>query len=138
LKIERWKSWINYFRVPFPSREGFAPYRFPGIAVHIPILVAFVLVGFHLNREQMAMVPSLVIYPVAGFYWGRDLAIYAHYNVLILLFVGIFFLAYGPWLIPMFTALQASPSFPMVSWISDATVLLGFLAYVSRRARSWF
>lgn len=75
----------NYFATPFPRGQGFSPYRFPGLIVHIPILLLFVSVGVHLTWWNPWLCPFFVVYLAAGIYLGRDLAILAHYNPLITL-----------------------------------------------------
>lgn len=126
------RSWPEYFKHPFPNRGGFSPYRFPGLAVHIPAMSAFVTVGYQMNTGLIWFFPALAVYGVAGFYWGRDLAVHAHYNLFVLLAIGAFFVACQPWLLPILAHLQRSPSFPLVSAIADAAVLLGFAAHVAR------
>jgi hypothetical protein len=69
----------SYFRAPFPSAQGFSPYRMPGVAVHIPLLLASVFVGFLLCWPHPMLRPLLAIWVLAGLYLGRDLAIFCHY-----------------------------------------------------------
>ncbi len=72
-------SVFSYFRSPFPSAQGFSPYRMPGVAVHIPLLVAGVLAGFLLCWPHSILRPLLMVWVLAGLYMGRDLAIFCHY-----------------------------------------------------------
>ncbi len=51
----------------------------PGIAVHIPLLVAGVLAGFLLCWPHSILRPLLMVWVLAGLYLGRDLAIFCHY-----------------------------------------------------------
>ena len=75
--------WFQYFKRPFPSVEGFSSYRFPGIAVHLPVIGAFLLFGLLLLGNIPHLLPLLLIYLVLGVYLGRDLAILCHYAPLL-------------------------------------------------------
>jgi hypothetical protein len=76
---------LEYFKSPFPRAAGFSPYRMPGMAVHLPIIVLFCAVGALLcHQSSWALFP---LYLIAGVYLGRDWAIAAHYNPLITLLV---------------------------------------------------
>lgn len=88
----------NYFATPFPRREGFSPYHFPGLIVHVPILLLFVVVGMRLTWWNPWLWPLFTVYLAAGIYLGRDLAIFAHYNPLITLIVvgGLFAAVFSP------------------------------------------
>jgi hypothetical protein len=72
-------SIFSYFRAPFPSAEGFSPYRMPGMTVHLPLLAASVFVGFLLCWPHPILRPLLIIWVLAGLYLGRDFAIFCHY-----------------------------------------------------------
>jgi len=84
---------FRYFQRLFPSATGFSPYRFPGLAAHLPILGAFLVLGWSLCGGHGYFWPLLVIYFIAGLYLGRDWAIQAHYNAFILVgaWLGFFF-----------------------------------------------
>src|SRR6185437_14219425 len=71
---------LDYFRVPFPSRQGFSAYRFPGLAAHIPFFVVFSLSGLLLSGAS----PLLLVWMVAGLYLGRDAAVICHYAPVLL------------------------------------------------------
>lgn len=72
---------LTYFRVLFPSREGFSAYRSPGLAAHVPFFLLLLLLGLLL----CGLSPLLVIWAVAGLYLGRDVAILCHYAPLLFL-----------------------------------------------------
>ena len=76
---------LNYFQRPFPPAVGFSPYRSPGLSVHLPILCTCLLGGWFLGGRHSYLWPLLLIYLVVGLYLGRDWAILAHYNPLILI-----------------------------------------------------
>lgn len=78
-------AWLDYFKRPIPQAEGFAPYRFPGPVAHLPVTVAFLLLGVYLCTDFRLLYPLVGVYLIMGLYVGRDLAIYAHYNPLILI-----------------------------------------------------
>lgn len=78
--------WL-YFHAPFPKAEGFSAYRMPGLLVHIPFLLSLLVLGAWLCLGQPWLYPFLLIYGVVGLYLGRDVAILAHYSVLITLVV---------------------------------------------------
>jgi hypothetical protein len=82
-------SVFSYFRAPFPSVKGFSAYRMPGVAVHIPLLLASVFVGFLLCWPHPMLRPLLVVWVLAGLYLGRDLAILCHYAPLLTLVVWV-------------------------------------------------
>jgi len=79
------KTLLDYFKRPIPQAEGFSPYRFPGPVVHLPVTVAFLLLGVYLCADFRLLCPLVVVYLIMGLYVGRDVAIYAHFNPLILL-----------------------------------------------------
>lgn len=74
---------LDYFRVPFPSRQGFSAYRSPGLAAHIPLFIVFSLSGLLLCGAG----PLLLVWMVAGLYLGRDVAIICHYAPVLLLVI---------------------------------------------------
>ena len=74
---------LDYFQVPFPSRQGFSAYRFPGLAAHIPFFVVLSLSGFLLAGPN----PLLLIWVIAGLYLGRDVAVICHYAPALLLVI---------------------------------------------------
>ena len=71
---------LDYFRVPFPSRQGFSAYRFPGLAAHIPFFIVFSLSGLLLCGAG----PLMVVWMVAGLYLGRDVAVICHFALVLL------------------------------------------------------
>jgi hypothetical protein len=74
---------LGYFRSPFPSRQGFSAYRFPGPAAHLPLFFIFALTGFLLCGPGAL----LVVWLVAGLYIGRDIAVLSHYAPVLLLVI---------------------------------------------------
>ena len=76
---------LMYFRRPFPSTEGFSAYRMPGLSVHLPLILAFVFVGFFLCWPYPVLRPLLIVWVLAGVYLGRDIAILCHYTPLLTL-----------------------------------------------------
>ncbi len=76
---------FHYFRVPFPSQKGFSPYRMPGMAVHGPLIFAFLCIGFFLCWPHLILRGLVIIWVLAGLYLGRDIAILCHYNPLLTL-----------------------------------------------------
>ena len=76
---------LSYFLSPFPSQEGFSPYRMPGPAVHGPLILCAGLAGYFLCWPHPLLRPLLVIWVLAGVYLGRDIAILCHYNPLLTL-----------------------------------------------------
>ncbi|MGE5323407.1 MAG: hypothetical protein ACM3SW_11120 [Actinomycetota bacterium] len=84
---------LAYFRVPFPSREGFSAYRSPGLAAHIPFFLLLLFLGLML----CGLSPLLAVWAVAGLYLGRDIAILCHYAPLLflVLLAGVFTLLYA-------------------------------------------
>jgi hypothetical protein len=74
---------LNYFRSPFPSRQGFSAYRFPGPAAHLPLFFIFALTGFLLCGPGLL----LLIWLIAGLYIGRDVAVFSHYAPVLLLVI---------------------------------------------------
>lgn len=59
----------------------------PGVAVHIPVLLAFSFSGFLLCGPHPALWALLIFWIAAGLYLGRDVAIYCHYAPLLTLIV---------------------------------------------------
>jgi hypothetical protein len=78
---------LYYFRKPFPSQQGFSAYRFPGVAAHIPFLVALSATGVLLCGQVAALRPLLLVWIVAGLFIGRDVAIVCHYAPFLLLLI---------------------------------------------------
>jgi len=72
---------LAYFRVPFPSREGFSAYRSPGLAAHVPFFLLVIFLGLLL----CGLSPLLAVWAVAGLYLGRDVAVLCHYAPLLFL-----------------------------------------------------
>lgn len=85
---EIYVSILAYFRRPFPSRQGFSAYRFPGLAAHIPFLVAFAALGILLCGGANSLLrPLIIVWIVAGLFLGRDIAIFCHYAPPLLLVI---------------------------------------------------
>jgi hypothetical protein len=78
---------FSYFRYPFPSSQGFSAYRMPGMAIHGPLIMAFTFTGFALCWPHPALRWLLIVWAVAGLYFGRDIAIYCHYAPILTLIV---------------------------------------------------
>lgn len=76
-----------YFQKPFPSRQGFSAYRFPGMAAHIPFLVVLSATGVLLCGSTAALKPLVLVWIVAGLFLGRDAAIVCHYAPFFLLLI---------------------------------------------------
>src|SRR4030042_3139931 len=115
------KNYASYFIKPFPSTQGFAAYRFPGILLHVPLFFIFLFLGLYLNLGTTWLWPFIVLYIVIGLYLGRDIAIYAHYNPLITVAI-IVLIIFSPALItkvlqPLRTALDGV--FPFFSLCLD-------------------
>lgn len=92
-------SFWHYFRSPFPRAEGFSAYRMPGIVVHLPIIFFFIWLGAGLAFGDPWLYPLFLVYLVIGVYFGRDVAILAHYIGLITIGVvggAIVFINYAP------------------------------------------
>ena len=96
-----WKHRIIYYlKSPFPRSEGFSAYRFPGVAVHLPVWGIILLVGYYLCWDEAWLRPLLIIYLISGCYLGRDIAILAHYGCFItpvvwIIWLGLIFLVPG-------------------------------------------
>lgn len=78
---------LYYFRTPFPSREGFSAYRFPGVAAHIPFLFVLSMAGTLLCGANPLLRPLIIVWVLAGLFLGRDLAIICHYAPPLLLLI---------------------------------------------------
>jgi len=130
------KKWWGYFGRPFPCTRGFSPYRFPGMIVHLPIMAATTALGILLCAEHPWLWPFIPFYLIIGLYIGRDIAIMAHYNMLITLAViaGLIFLpAYGEGLKDMITAI-AAPLYGFYSFFISAVIVVSFYFYARRWA----
>jgi hypothetical protein len=79
---------VAYFLRPFPSRQGFSAYKFPGLAAHLPFFLALSVAGLLLCGPK----PLLLVWVLAGVYLGRDVAIVCHYAPILLpaIWVAIF------------------------------------------------
>lgn len=88
-----WESLLRYVLIPFPSGEGFSPYRTPGPAVHVGFMALVFYLGSALCfGSQLGWL--FAVWIMAGSYLGRDLTIQAHYSAFIALpglalFVGV-------------------------------------------------
>lgn len=92
-------SFWSYFGSPFPATTGFSAYRSPGLLVHLPVVLFSTLLGIWLCFGDLWLYPLFGLYLVVGLYFGRDLAIFAHYNPFITLGViggSIVFLVIAP------------------------------------------
>lgn len=126
------KIWWGYFSRPFPGTHGFSAYRFPGIIVHLPIMVFVTACGFLLCANHTWLLPLIPFYLIFGLYIGRDLAIYSHYNLLITLAVvaGLIFLpSYAGSIKELITAI-ATPLHGLYSFLISTTIITGFYFYV--------
>ena len=126
------KRYGAYFIRPFPGTQGFSAYRFPGMLVHLPLFLIFLFIGLYLNLGTPWLRPIIILYIVIGPYLGRDIAIYAHYNPLIILAV-ICLIILSPFLInsalkPLKTALGAT--FPFFALVLDLGILAAYTYYV--------
>lgn len=126
------KIWWSYFSRPFPGTQGFSAYRFPGIIVHLPIMVFVTVFGFILCADHIWLLPLIPVYFIIGLYVGRDLAIYSHYNMLITVAVvaGLIFLpSYAGYAQKLITAI-AAPLDGLYSFLVSDAIITGFYFYV--------
>ena len=87
------ESMNGYFRHPFPSRKAFGAYASPGPVVHLPAMFLMIGISWLLsNASWPVTLPTMGLAIFCAVYLGRDLAIKAHYNVLITLTVFVFLL----------------------------------------------
>jgi hypothetical protein len=123
---------IAYLRRPFARSGGFSAYRFPGLIVHLPIALCFLVPGASLTLWQPWLWPLFPVYLVAGIYVGRDVAILAHYNPLITLAVlGAFIgLIVSP---DTLRFLLSGSRNPLLSLAITPSVAAGFCAWVGWR-----
>src|SRR5581483_123478 len=80
-------SAFSYFRAPFPSAQGFSPYRFSCVMAHLPLFLASIFTGFLLCWPHPMLRPLLVVWVLAGLYLGRDFAIFCPYAPFLVLVV---------------------------------------------------
>jgi len=120
---------LDYLRHPFPRARGFSPYRFPGLIVHVPVALCFLVLGASLTLWDPYLWPLLVIYLLTGIYLGRDLALHAHHNPLITLALlgGFIALMVFP---DMLRVLLSSSRNPFLSIAITLSVAAGFCAWV--------
>ncbi|MBF0118423.1 MAG: hypothetical protein HQK79_06270 [Desulfobacterales bacterium] len=129
-------KWLIYFNSPFPSREGFSPYRSPGLLVHIPIIIFFLIIGCLLSKDTSWLMPIFIpLYFVFGLYLGRDLAILAHYNPIITLVIVVLFPIgqyFGQKLSFLFEAFKEFLGWYFIpfSIIFTCLILIGFIANI--------
>lgn len=83
--------YLGYFAAPIPSREGLSSYRFPGLYAHVPVALWLVAVGVNVTLWHPALWPLFPLYLVAAVYVGRDIALMAHSNLVLLLAVVVGF-----------------------------------------------
>ena len=127
---------LAYFLKPFPKAEGFSAYRMPGLAVHVPVLILCAMAGVLLGRDSTWQPAFLVIYLIVGLYGGRDVAILAHYNLLVSVVVWISFLTLllAPQRVSGWaSAIQQVSPLPL---IITAAMLAAFVAHVARWSRA--
>lgn len=79
--------YLGYFKAPIPSKEGFSSYRFPGMLVHVPVALWLMAVGVKMTVWHPALWSLFPLYLVAAVYIGRDVALMAHSNLVLLLAV---------------------------------------------------
>lgn len=133
-KRRTWEGLRAYLAAPFPRAEGFHPYRMPGPAVHLPILGMLAGAGFWLCWSPPWLRPLVAVYLLAGLYGGRDLAILAHYNCLLLPLTWL--LAFGA--LTVMPRLEAAGPPPL--WLSlavTAGVTLLFASVLAKAAGLW-
>ena len=97
----------------------------PGMLVHLPVIFLFVWLGAWLSLGDIWLYPLFLLYLIIGIYFGRDVAILAHYNGLITIGVlgGVIVLTnYAP--------LLPRPGL-LVSAAITAAIGIGFAIYVS-------
>lgn len=70
---------FGYFGSPFPSQQGFSPYRMPGVSVHMPVILCMAITGYLMCWPHPILRPLLLVWVIAGVYLGRDFAIVCHY-----------------------------------------------------------
>ena len=123
---------IDYLRHPFPKRQGFSAYRFPGMIVHVPIALFFLVLGASLTLSEPYLWPLFLVYLVTGLYLGRDLAIFAHYSPLITLAVlgGFIWLIASP---DTLRILLSGSGNSVLSLAVTLSVAAGFCAWVRWR-----
>jgi hypothetical protein len=103
---------LAYFARPFPSRQGFSAYRMPGPAFHLSIVLLALVVGLPLciPANDLETAPLLAVWLLVGLYFGRDLAVFAHYNSLLVIawVIGLIVVFAAPdWVESAFQALSA-------------------------------
>jgi hypothetical protein len=103
--------------------------------VHLPLFFIFLFIGLYLNLGTPWLRPFIVVYIVIGLYLGRDIAIYAHYNPLIILAI-ILLIIFSPTLVtkclqPLRTAF--GETFPFFALLLDLGCLTAYTFYV----RAW-
>jgi len=129
---------FKYFQRPFPATAGFSPYRFPGLAAHLPMLFTCLLLGWFLCGRHSYLWPLMLIYLVVGLYVGRDWAILAHYNPLIMIgawLALILILRYGPRL--SVSTMRLGTWLPVMGLGISVVIVLLFAWHVSRHL-DWF
>ena len=128
------KTWLEYFRRPFPGTQGFSAYRFPGVFVHLPVWIGLLLLGVLLSDGHAWLWVFVPFYFIAGLYLGRDLAVYAHYNPLITLAIFLAFIVfpyYGNNLMDLVKAVS-EPYSGIYSSAISAGLILVFYLYLQR------
>jgi hypothetical protein len=118
---------LSYFRRPIPSSEGFAAYRTPGAAVHLPIIIAFTAMAFLLCGPHPALQPLIALWFIAGVYFGRDIAILCHYMPLLTLICWAVTAAVIIWPKPIRNFGAAHPLFSLALSLG----VLAFLLYTA-------
>ena len=138
-----WRPVLAYFARPFPSRRGFAAYRMPGPVFHLSLAALAFLVGLSICIPGNALrtAPLLAVWVIAGFYLGRDLAILAHYNGLLLLawMGGLITVLIHPQFLESLhrsLAVFSNAHYPEVAVLSTAFVLISFALWVRLAVRT--
>ncbi len=83
----KFNDYFHYFKIPFPGRRGFSPYRSPGPFIHILAMFCCLFLGLFLSANETTLRILVPLFLFIGLYAGRDIAIYAHYNPLLTLLV---------------------------------------------------
>ena len=132
-----WKPVLAYFARPFPSTQGFAAYRMPGPIFHLSVAALAFVVGLSvcIPGNSLGAVPLLAVWVIAGFYLGRDLAILAHYNgLLVLVWIAglITVLIHPQFLESLHRSLAAwsNAHYPELAVLTTALVAIGFALWV--------
>ena len=97
----------------------------PGIFVHLPVMLFFVLLGIWFTLGDPWLYPLFLVYAVIGIYFGRDVAIFAHYNGLITIVVV------GGWVALIRSPVPPPHFAPLISAAITGAITIVFATYVS-------